>query len=297
LTGRRQLAVIVGPQGGAGERFEIQPGARGAFSMSVTATYDASGEPAKATLTLINPPRDLPSALRSSRGFLRVEAGYGTAGVVFAGSTLREGLEYTYDDGDDVLKLKALSGGRAYREARVRSTLTEVPSFERLVRDSIAAGGWRVGTLDLDHAPRDLPRGIAASGDVWRLLERLARMSRTNLVVTEDSVSLLRFDARRLGNLREVPRFTSDNGSLIGIPSETFEGIDYRAYLTDPTHRVGSVAVLRYPDPWYAPGRRRDLPDGNDLVERRVVAKQVTFDLDSRGDAFHMNVKGRIVRG
>lgn len=297
LTGKRQLVVEVGPQGGFGERFELQPGSRGAFNMSISATYDASGEPAKANLTLTNPPRSLPAALRAGGGFLRVSAGYSTVGPIFAGTTLREGLELSYEDGDDVLRVKALSGGARYRNAKVQTALAEVRSFEQIVRDTIEGAGWRVGVLDLDRAPRDLPRGLTAGGNVWRILERLARRAQANLVITEDEVSFLRFDARRLGDLREVPRFTTDNGSLIGIPTETDEGIDYKAYLTDPTHRVGSVAVLRYPDLWYTQGNRADRLRGDPVVERRVVARQVTFTLDSRGAAFYMAVKGGVLRG
>ena len=271
----RIVQVEIGKQGGEGLLLTNH-------RIDFTILYSsASGEPPKSTVKIYNPPPGLVQDLRSDGdNFLRLSAGYGgTASPIFAGRPVRTGLKMSQTGADWVLEVKALSGGDAYRSARVSESLGGSASFKGLVQDVIEGAGLAVGTLDLEQAPRDVPR-MVFEGSSFRLLERLATLARCEIEFDGTTVHFLQSGVGIPEGTESVPVLSSENGTLIGQPVETEKGLTVRGLML-PDMRVGRRFQVKYFDPY-----------AGEKVTVVMIAKEVQFKGSTWTNDFYVDLIG-----
>lgn len=286
----RVVQIEVGAQGERGLLFAVE-GRRQETDRSLRldfdVTYAPDGAPPKGSFTVYNAPKGLAQALRrDGRNFMRISAGYEQPAVIFAGRPVRQGVKVKprSQNGEWVLHVQALSGGRKYREAVASISIDGQIKYEAFFRQVCSDAGLKIGVLDLAAAPRILPNGVQYEGPTFRVLDQLARMGRGKIVYDGERVSLLRTGVGVPPGYERVRRFASDNRSLIGQPTETDKGLSFRVLL-DPGMRVGQQCQLRYVD-----------PIEEQYVTRRVVAHRVRFKGSTHARDFYTDVTGRILR-
>jgi hypothetical protein len=280
-TSLRQLKVRVevGKQGREGNVFENQPGS----SINVHVTRPKDGSPPKAVVRLANPPISLARSLRDEEGdnFLRVSAGFGSrVGDLFVGAPMRDGIEYTAG-ADWELKITAISGGDRYRSIMPPGEFSG-GSFREQVIKAIIATGATVGHLDLSGAPSGAGRRIRHSGPAFRLLERMARIARAQMVYDGNEISFVRFGRGIPQGKELVPVFSTEEGNLLGEVTFTKDGVKAQVIL-EHTLKPGKQFVLKYFDPFEAR-----------VSALNCVARDVSHMVDTAGDAAYTNLLGRL---
>lgn len=281
ITTLKQLRVRVevGKQARDGYVFENLPGT--AINFRITRPKD--GTPPKAVVVLMNPPKTLARTLRDEEGdnFLRVSAGFGSRIVdLFVGAPMRDGIEYTAG-ADWELKITAISGGDRYRGIMPAAEFSG-GSFRDQVVAAIKSAGARVGYLDLSAVPPGAGRRIRHSGPAFRLLERMARIAKAQMVYDGETVYFVRFGKGIPKGTVLVPEFSTDKGNLLGEVTFTKDGVKVRAIL-EPTLKPGRQFILEYFDPFEAKNKTIN-----------CVARDVSHIVDTAGDAAYTEVLGRI---
>lgn len=271
----RTIEVIIGKQGEKGVSIRDHR-----VDFNVVYTSDA-GEPPKAVIKIFNPPMNLAGLLKKDGpNFISLAVGYqGNPTVVFAGRPPSTGIKMSRTNSDWILEVTANSGGEKYRSAVVSQALSGQLSFEGFVRDVIEQADLKVGTLDLEEAPDDLPR-LVFEGSSFRLLERLAQIARCEVVFDGEYVHFLQANVGIPEGTEKIPSFSSRKGSLIGQPVQTDKGLTIRA-LMDPRMRVGKRFEIDYFDPFEAK-----------YTKVIMIAKEVLFKGSNWTNDFYVELLG-----
>lgn len=277
----RKIVFEIGESGGEGVLFSNEQG----YDLEFDVKYDCSGEPPAASCTIYNPPREFGAFMRrvEANSFVGISAGYGKQFArLYAGNVVPKSIHFSKNEADWSILFECVSAGSKYRDSIYSNGAAETKTFEALFRDVAASANVSVGTLDLTGlASPTLPRGRIFHGAAFRLLEQLAQMAKAQLVFDGDSVSLVRYTKGR-NVLEIVPRFSAEDGNLIGSPEEIDKGLKIQVLLT-PEILPGQQVVVEYYDKF---------DNANRAV--RLIAQTVSHKGSNFSTEFYTEIEGTI---
>jgi hypothetical protein len=277
----RSIVFEIGESGGEGRLFSTDQG----FDLEFDVMYDCSGEPPSASCTIYNPPREFGSFMRrvQSKSFVGISAGYGKDVTrLYAGNVVKDSIKFAKNDADWSILFECLSAGEKYRNKIYSSGDARSQTFEEVFRSAAAAAEVEVKALDLSGlSSQTMPRGRVYHGPAFRLMDQLAKMAKAQLVFDGNSVSLVRYD-RGHNVLELVPRFTTEDGTLIGSPEEIEKGLSIKVLLT-PEILPGQQIQVEYFDRF----------DGA-MRTARLIAQKVKHTGNNTAGDFCTEIEGRL---
>lgn len=277
----RKIVFEVGESGGEGRLFSTEQG----FDLDFDCSFDCSGEPPGANCTIYNPPREFGAFMRQvqSNSFVGISAGYGNnVARLYAGNVVKDSIKFSKNDADWSILFECVSAGEKYRNTIYSSGEARSQTFEEAFRAAATAAGVEVGVLDLSGLSSPLmPRGKVYHGPAFRLMDQLAKIAKAQLVFDGNSVSLVRY-SRGVQRLEIVPRFSTEDGTLIGSPEEIEKGLSIKALLT-PEILPGQQVLVDYFDRF--DNARRAV---------RLIAQKVKHSGSNTSDTFYTEIEGRL---
>lgn len=271
----RQVLLRFGPSTGTVKELA---GLRVAFSVKLS----TSSTPNAATLQVYNPNEESISLLQDDAAVIELYAGYDVARLRFRGNPTRGGVTITRQGPDRIVKIEAQEAGLAWRTQRVSLSYTEAVPVSTVYADIAAQLGLPAGVVRASSTSSFAP-GLALQGRASDVLDRLARMTASELFTRDGALCLIGID-EDTGD--SAPVFSAASGNLIGSPEPTNVGS------ASGSTRTGGLRVRALLDADLRPGQLFIVQ--SERYSGTYKAVDVEFHGDSGfGDDFYVVATGK----
>lgn len=282
-NGRMQARVVellLGPAGAQGKAFR---GDAHGFAIDADVSYSLDDVP-RARISLYNPSDEAVGLMFANDAAVVLSAGYGSPQPIFSGVPVKAGVRVSRQGASRVLEIEAQDSYRGLVSGKARSFFPDSISYRDVVSAAAASVGLRLGICQI---PEGLifANGFSASGDATAIFQRVALSSQTFWNIENGAVNFLyRDESREPGSEKRI-LFSSLEGNLVGEPQWKEDGVVIKALL-DPTMRPGMAFRFEA----YSPRT------GN-FAQVQQVARDVTFNLSSRGTDFYVTLSSGAPKG
>lgn len=276
----RVVELILGPAGAQGKAF--RGGAQG-FAIDADVSYSLDDVP-RARISLYNPSDEAVGLMFGNAAAVVLGAGYGAAQPIFSGVPVKAGVRVSRQGATRVLEIEAQDSYRGLVSGKARAFFPDSVSYRDVVSAAAASVGLRLGVC---HIPDGLvfSNGFSASGDATAIFQRVALSSQTFWSIENGAVNFLyRDESREPGSEKRI-LFSSQEGNLIGEPQWKEDGVVIKGLL-DPSLRPGMAFRFEV----YSPVTGR-------WVQTQQVARDVTFNVSSRGPDFYVTLSSGAPKG
>lgn len=185
----------------------------------------------KATIRIFNVSEDVYEHVvsRARELYVRLNAGYGVAALVFEGNPVKNGVSFDWSGGDKILAIEAQDGYRAYQRGRVSLTLDASSTrMSDLVIAAANAMRLPVDMIDLGGDNVELTQGTVLHGSAAEILDRVAAATGGEWSIQNGKIQMIpRQKTRRTSG----PLYGGDLNNIIDFPKFTDEGIKLTTFL------------------------------------------------------------------
>jgi hypothetical protein len=260
----RQVIIEIGEPGGEARRWTD-------LRISGRVEKSPARSPNTCILEVYNP-SPIAIALAQARGVVvRVLAGHDVPRLLFVGDINRAGAIVEKQGPDRVLTIEATDGGRRFQEGHINQSFGRELTAEQVFGVIADAMNLPLGAVLVGDSVRF--GGVSVVGPVRDALDDLTRSIGARWSIQDGALQVLSEDE---DTGEAVVVVSSTTGNLIGSPSPTDEGIEFKALL----------------DGRIRPGRRVVLESEQYQGVYRAIEVQHVFD-SGWEDSFHTLVTAR----
>lgn len=241
------------------------------FRVDFTVTKTAGSAANEAEISIYNLRFDDGALERAQRRdtIVRLFAGYTSPGLIFQGNPIRNGVEFSRDGADTILKISAKDGYRQYKDTVINTSFSTGTSFKDVIDELVLAAGLARGSIIVPE-DRTLTQGVVLTGDVETIFRRMSDTLGADISIQDGALSVL---PRNEANPNLAPFYNSETGTLLSC-SNTDYGVEL-SVLLDNTLNPGDRFRVQHRE-----------------VEGNFRARKVEYVGSQWSDEFVCNIEG-----